>query len=98
MCLLYRVYFSFSSKIKKKILKLASQAEFYSSHPITQAILKAYSDKINKDYKVKYYDVLGVVASDEKKEIICENEKLMDEKNIKYTKNLAIGTYICCCK
>lgn len=47
---------------------------------------------------MKYYDVLGVVASDEKKEIICENEKLMDEKNIKYTKNLAIGTYICCCK
>lgn len=67
MCLLYRVYFSFSSKTKKKILKLASQAEFNSSHPITQAILNAYSDKINKDYKVKYYDGLGVVASDEKK-------------------------------
>ena len=79
---------------KKKILKLASHAEFNFSYPIAQAILKAYFAKINKDYKVKYYDGLGVVASDEKKEIICENEKLMDEKNIKYTKNLAIGTYI----
>ena len=90
----YEVTNVFPQKNRKKILKLACEAEFNSNHPIAEAIMRAYSLKITKSYDIEEVEGLGIVASNDKKIILCGNEKLMEKYNIKYINNLSIGTII----
>lgn len=90
----YEVTNVFPQKNRNKILKTACEAEFNSNHPIAEAIIKAYSGKVTKSYEIEEIDGLGIVATNDKKRILCGNEKLMEKFNIKYINNLSIGTII----
>ena len=79
---------------EKELLKLAAYSENYSNHPIAKSIKKAYGEEINEKQieKIEELSGLGIVANIEGKEIFVGNEKLMKEKQIKFTKCNDIGT------
>lgn len=79
---------------EKELLKLAAYSENYSNHPIAKSIKKAYGEEIDEKQieKIEELSGLGIVANIEGKEIFVGNEKLMKEKQIKFTKCNDIGT------
>ena len=81
---------------KEQLIKYAAYAESYSNHPISVSIKKAYGEEINTNLisKTEELSGRGVVAKIEDKEVLAGNEKLMQEKNIKYTKCNEVGTII----
>ena len=76
------------------MLKLAAYSENYSNHPIAKSIKKAYGEEIDEKQieKIEELSGLGIVANIEGKEIFVGNEKLMKEKQIKFTKCNDVGT------
>ena len=85
---------------KSEILKYAAYAENYSNHPIALSVKREYVDKLKKEIDTKLISNveeisgLGVNARIEDKDILVGNKKLMEEKNIEYTKCNEIGTII----
>ena len=81
---------------KEQLIKYAAYAESYSNHPISVSIKKAYGEEINTNLisKTEELSGRGVVAIIEDKEVLAGNEKLMQEKNIKYTKCNEVGTIV----
>ena len=85
---------------KSEILKYAAYAENYSNHPIALSVKREYVDKLKKEIDTKLISNveeisgLGVNAKIEDKDILVGNKKLMEEKNIEYTKCNEIGTII----
>ena len=81
---------------KEQLIKYAAYAESYSNHPISVSIKKAYGEEINTNLisKTEELSGRGVVAKIEDKEVLAGNEKLMQEKNIKYTKCNEVGTIV----
>ena len=81
---------------KEELIKHAAYAESYSNHPISVSIKKAYGEEINTNLisKTEELSGRGVVARIEDKEVLAGNEKLMQEKNIKYTKCNEVGTIV----
>ena len=81
---------------KEELIKYAAYAESYSNHPISVSIKKAYGEEINTNLisKTEELSGRGVVAIIEDKEVLAGNEKLMQEKNIKYTKCNEVGTIV----
>ena len=81
---------------KEELIKYAAYAESYSNHPISVSIKKAYGEEINTNLisKTEELSGRGVVATIEDKEVLAGNEKLMQEKNIKYTKCNEVGTIV----
>ena len=81
---------------KEQLIKYAAYAESYSNHPISVSIKKAYGKEINTNLisKTEELSGRGVVAIIEDKEVLAGNEKLMQEKNIKYTKCNEVGTIV----
>ena len=81
---------------KEQLIKYAAYAESYSNHPISVSIKKAYGEEINTNLisKTEELSGRGVVAKIEDKEVLVGNEKLMQEKNIKYTKCNEVGTIV----
>lgn len=90
----YEVTNVFPQKYRDRVLKTACEAEFNSNHPIAQAITRAYTGKVTKSYKITEIEGLGIVAENDKKRILCGNERLMDKFNVKYINNLSIGTIV----
>ena len=82
--------------LKEELIKYAAYAESYSNHPISVSIKKAYGEEINTNLisKTEELSGRGVVATIEDKEVLAGNEKLMQEKNIKYTKCNEVGTIV----
>ena len=82
--------------LKEELIKYAAYAESYSNHPISVSIKKAYGEEINTNLisKTEELSGRGVVAIIEDKEVLAGNEKLMQEKNIKYTKCNKVGTIV----
>ena len=78
---------------KDEILKYAAIAEANSNHPIALSIKEAYKKKVNTNYQLTNISGKGIIAKG-KEVIICGNEKLLEENNIKYEKSNAIGTLI----
>ena len=78
---------------KEEILKYAAIAEANSNHPIALSIKEAYKKKVNTDYQLTNISGKGIIAKG-KEVILCGNEKLLEENNIKYEKSNAIGTLI----
>ena len=80
----------------EELLKLTAYAENYSNHPISQSIKKAYGKEINEKQIIKTEEIsgLGVVATIDNKDVLVGNEKLMNEKQIKFTKCNEIGTVL----
>ena len=81
---------------KEQLIKYAAYAESYSNHPISVSIKKAYGEKIDTNLisKTEELSGRGVIAKIEDKEVLAGNEKLMQEKNIKYTKCNEVGTIV----
>ena len=82
--------------LKEELIKYAAYAESYSNHPISVSIKKAYGEEIDTNLisKTEELSGRGVVAIIEDKEVLAGNEKLMQEKNIKYTKCNEVGTIV----
>ncbi len=76
------------------ILKYAAYAEYYSNHPISLSLKKAYKEKINEKLILNFKEISGkgVEAIVDSKRILVGNEKFMKENNIEYKQNEKIGT------
>ena len=81
---------------KEELIKYAAYVESYSNHPISVSIKKAYGEEIDTNLisKTEELSGRGVVAKIEDKEVLAGNEKLMQEKNVKYTKCNEVGTIV----
>ena len=81
---------------KEELLKIAAYAEYYSNHPISKSIKKAYGKKIDEKKIVSLEELsgLGIVAKIGNENVLVGNEKLMKEKDIKYQKVNDIGTIL----
>lgn len=81
---------------KDELLRVASFAESFSSHPIALAILNKYKGKVNKEIIDQHTEMAGygikVVA--EGKEILVGNSKLMQSENIESPKVDEVGTLV----
>lgn len=81
---------------KEELLKIIAYSENYSNHPIALSVKKAYSKEIDEKQIAKIQELsgLGIVAIIEEQEVLVGNEKLMNEKEIKFTKCNDIGTIL----
>lgn len=79
---------------KQELLKIAAYSEVYSNHPIAKSIKKAYGEEIDEKQidKIEELSGLGIIATIEGKEVSVGNEKLMNEKQVKFTKCSDVGT------
>lgn len=82
-----------STTTDDELLKYAAIAENNSSHPIATSITKYYGKEISNDYELTNISGKGIIAKG-KNFILCGNEKLMKEYNIKYVKPTAVGTIV----
>lgn len=78
------------------LLELAAKAEYYSNHPISNSIKKAYGKEIIEDdiKDVNEYPGYGVKAQINEKTVLAGNDRLMQENNISYTLCKEIGTIV----
>ena len=81
---------------KEELLKLAAYSEYYSNHPISKSIKKAYGKEIDegKITKVEEISGHGILAIVENKNILIGNEKLMNKYKIDFEKCNDIGTLL----
>ncbi len=81
---------------KEELLKIAAYAEYYSNHPISKSVKKAYSKEIDEKQIASSQELsgLGIEAEIEGENVLVGNEKLMKEKNIQYEKTNEIGTVL----
>ena len=81
---------------EEELLKMAAYSEYYSNHPISKSIKKAYGKEIDEKEIIKTQEVpgLGISAQIGEKHILIGNEKLMNEQQIAFTKCNDIGTLL----
>ena len=81
---------------KNELLKMVAYAENYSNHPISLSIKKAYKETIDEEkiQKTQELSGLGIIAKIQDKEVLVGNEKLMNEKQINFSKCEKIGTIL----
>lgn len=81
---------------KQELLKKAAFAESYSSHPISQSIVKAYAKPVNKSVleDVEELAGYGVSAVLNGERLYAGNEKLMNRQGISCPKTKEIGTVV----
>lgn len=81
---------------KNELLKMVAYAENYSNHPISLSIKKAYKGTIDEEkiQKTQELSGLGIIAKIQDKEVLVGNEKLMNEKQINFSKCEKIGTIL----
>ena len=84
----------FPQKSRNIILRYACEAHYNSTKPISEALRGAYKANYDKGYQIITENELGIVAKKNKNIIICGNERLMLEHDIKYLKNDSIGTIL----
>ena len=81
---------------KEELVKYAAYAESFSNHPIANSLKKSYGMDIESKAISETHELsgLGVNAIVEGRDVLVGNDKLMKEKNIKYTKCDEIGTIL----
>ena len=81
---------------EKELLKVAAYSEYYSNHPISKSIKKAYGKEIDEKQIIKTQELagLGISARIGEQDVLIGNEKLMDEHEISFTKCNDIGTIL----
>ena len=81
---------------KEELLKITAYAESFSNHPISLSVKRAYGKEIDEKQIEKTQELsgLGIEAIIDNKCVLVGNEKLMKEKNIKYSKSNDIGTIL----
>ena len=81
---------------KEELLKIAAYAEYYSNHPISKSIKKAYNKEIDEKEIIDSQELsgMGIAAKIGKQNVLAGNEKLMNEKGIEYTKCTHVGSVV----
>ncbi len=81
---------------EEELLKITAYIENYSNHPIALSVKKAYNKEIDEKQIIKTEELsgLGIVARIGEQDVLVGNEKLMIEKQIKFTKCNDIGTIL----
>lgn len=81
---------------KEKLLKIAAYAEYYSNHPISKSIKKAYNKEIDEKEIIDSQEISGkgIEAKIGNQDVLAGNEKLMNEKGIAYTKCTHVGSVV----
>lgn len=81
---------------QEELLKFVTYAESYSNHPISISLKKAYHKEIDSNLisKTEELSGLGIAAKVEEKNVLIGNEKLIEEKQIPYTKCNEMGTIL----
>ena len=81
---------------KEKLLKVAAYAEYYSNHPISKSIKKAYNKEIDEKEIIDSQEISGkgIEAKIGNQDVLAGNEKLMNEKGIAYTKCTHVGSVV----
>ncbi len=81
---------------KEELLKVTAYSENYSNHPIALSVKKAFGKEIDEKQIVKTEELsgLGIVARIGEQDVLVGNEKLMNERQIKFTKCNDIGTVL----
>ena len=81
---------------EEELLKIAAYSENYSNHPIALSVKKAYNKEIDEKQIVKTEELsgIGIVEKIGEQDVLVGNEKLMNEKQIKFTKCNDIGTVL----
>ena len=81
---------------KEELLKVTAYAENYSNHPISISVKKAYGKEIDEKQIIKTQELpgQGIVARIGEQDVLVGNDKLMQEKQINYTKCDDIGTIL----
>ncbi len=81
---------------EQELLQIAAYTENYSNHPISLSIKKAYNKEIDEKRIAEAQELpgRGIVAKIDNQEVLVGNEKLMNEKNIKFSKCDDIGTIL----
>lgn len=79
-----------------EILEYAAHAESYSTHPISQSLIRAHGKDINPSRvsDVREISGHGVVAKVDGKEVAVGNSKLMRELGIEYRDCSHVGTIV----
>lgn len=81
---------------KEELLRIAAYAEYYSNHPISKSIKKAYNKEIDEKEIIDSHEISGkgIEAKIGNQDVLAGNEKLMDEKGIEYTKCTHVGSVV----
>lgn len=81
---------------KEELLKIAAYAEYYSNHPISKSIKKAYNKEIDEKEIIDSKEISGkgIEAKIGNQDVLAGNEKLMNERGIEYTKCTHIGSVV----
>ena len=81
---------------EEELLKMAAYSEYYSNHPISKSIKKAYGKEIDEKQIIKTQELsgLGISARIGEQDVLIGNEKLMNEYQITFTKCNDIGTIL----
>lgn len=81
---------------EEELLKVTAYSENYSNHPIALSVKKAFGKEIDENQIVKTQELsgLGIVARIGEQDVLVGNEKLMNERQIKFTKCNDIGTIL----
>ena len=81
---------------EEELLKITAYSENYSNHPIALSVKKAYNKEIDEKQIIKTQEVagLGIIAKIGEKDVLVGNEKLMNEKQVEFTKSNDIGTVL----
>ena len=80
----------------EELIRIAAHAENYSNHPISASIKKAYNKEIDTSAIEDAKEIVGqgIEAKIKGKEVLAGNEKIMQERNINYTKCEEVGTVV----
>lgn len=81
---------------EEELLKITAYSENYSNHPIALSVKKAYNKEIDEKQIINAQELsgLGIIARIGEQDILVGNEKLMNERQIKFTKCNDIGTIL----
>ena len=88
---------TYTSKItQEELLKIAAYAENYSNHHISKSVKKAFGKEIDEKQIINSQELAGrgIEAKIGEQNVLVGNEKLMNEKEIEYTKCNDIGTVL----
>ena len=81
---------------KEELLRLTAYAENYSNHPISLSVKEAYNKEIDEKEIIEAQELsgMGISAKIGERNVLVGNEKLMNEKQINFTKYDGIGTIL----
>ncbi len=81
---------------EEELLEITAYGENYSNHPIAISVKKAYGKEIDEKQimKVEELSGLGIASQIGEQEVLIGNDKLMQKKQIQFTKADDIGTIL----